>query len=331
MIFPPWLAAESTRLAAALERDQLPHALLIHGPFGVGRRLLAFRLADLLLGGGIGVPDPAQLDGGRVDDHWLQVHPDLRVLQPEEDKNKPGKFKKNIAVEQIRALIEFLSMTSHQGGAKVAIIAPAQAMNRHTANCLLKTLEEPSAGTYLILVAESVSGLPATIVSRCHRIRVPLPDSQVAVNWLSGIDPKVDWAGALELSAGAPLAALEWQQIDFPAIADKLELDILSLQQCTETPAMVAKRWVKYAQEPCLRWLFNRLGAEIRSQAGYRTPDSIAKSDIRRLQKSGETLNIEPSFAVLRQIGELRRLQGAGLNMELHLTDVLTRWYGAGQ
>ena len=331
MIFPPWLEADSARLAAMLERDQLPHALLILGPFGVGRRLLAFRLAEMLLGGGIGIPDPAQLDGGRVDDAWLQAHPDLRLLQPEEDKNKPGKFRKNITIEQVRALIEFLSMTSHQGGAKAVIIAPAQAMNRHTANCLLKTLEEPAAGNYLILVAESVSGLPATIVSRCHRVRVPQPDPQVAVDWLSAMDPMVDWSGALKLSAGAPLAALEWQRSDFPQIAAKLERDISALRQRTETPAMVAKRWVKYDPEPCLRWLFNRLGAEIRSQAGYEVPDSIKKPDIHRLQKSGETLNIEPSFAVLRQIGELRRAQGAGLNMELHLTDVLTLWYGAGQ
>jgi DNA polymerase-3 subunit delta' len=296
----------------------------------VGRRLLAFRLADLLLGGGIGIPDPVQLDGGRIDDEWLQVHPDLRVLQPEEDKNKPGKFRKNIAVEQVRELIDFLSMTSHQGGAKVAIIAPAQTMNRNTANCLLKTLEEPATDNYLILVAESVSGLPATIISRCHRIRVPQPKSQVAINWLNGSDAKVDWHSALELSAGAPLAALEWQRINFPEIVGKLEHDLSALRQCAETPAIVARRWVKYDQEPCLRWLFNRLGAEIRSQSGGQAPDSIKKPDNRHLQKPGETLNIDSAFAVLRQIGELRRLQGAGLNMELHLTDVLTWWYGSG-
>jgi DNA polymerase-3 subunit delta' len=266
-----------------------------------------------------------------VDDDWLQVHPDLRVLQPEEDQKKPGKYRKNITIDQVRALIEVLSLTSHQGGAKVTIISPAQAMNRHTANCLLKTLEEPTPGNYLILVAESVSALPATIVSRCHRVRVPQPDPQVAVDWLSGIDSKVDWVSVLELSAGAPLAALEWQRNGFPEIAEKLEQDISSLRNRTETPVMVARRWAKYDPEPCLRWLFNRLGAEIRSQAGYVEPDTMQKPDIRRLQKPGERLNIEPSFAVLRQIGELRRLQGAGLNMELHLTDVLARWYGNGQ
>jgi DNA polymerase-3 subunit delta' len=266
-----------------------------------------------------------------VDDDWLQAHPDLRVLQPGEDKNKPGKYRKNIDIEQVRTLIDFLSMTSHQGGAKVAIIAPAQAMNRHTANCLLKTLEEPAPGNYLILVAESVSALPATILSRCHRVRIPQPDRQIAVDWLGGIDSGVDWAGVLELSAGAPLAALEWQRIDFPQIADKLEQDISSLLNRSETPAVVARRWAKYDPEPCLRWLFNRLGADIRAQAGYVAPDTMQKPDIRRLQKPGEMLNIDSSFTVLRQIGELRRLQGAGLNMELHLTDVLTRWYGTGQ
>ena len=328
--FPSWLETESSRLTALLIRNQLPHALLIYGSVGVGRRLLAFRLADHLLDCGIGNPEPAQMDGGRIDDELTQSHPDFRVLQPEEDKNTPGKYKKNISVDQIRELIEFLSLTSHQSGAKVVMISPAQLMNISAANCLLKTLEEPAANNFIILVAESLHGLPPTIVSRCHRIRIPLPDRQVSCAWLSSINPDVDWPVMLDLSADAPLAALEWQRIDVPQLVVELERDLTALRSCAETPAMVAKRWVKYDQEPCLRWLFIRLGTEIRSYFDRGENGSKVKSQNRRLQKFSEMLNMEPSFAVLRQIGELRRLQGAGLNTELLLTDVLTRWYGHG-
>lgn len=320
MNLPLWLKTESERLAALLDRGQLPHAVLIHGPVGVGRRLLAFWLMEQLLEHTAGSPDPTRLGAGRIDEELLPVHPDFRLLQPLEDK-------KTISVAQVRELIEFLALTSHQSGAKVVIVAPAQAMTISAANCLLKTLEEPATNSFLILVADSLSRLPATIVSRCQRVRVALPDRQVAGKWLHGLEPDVDWQAALELSAGAPLAALEWQQIEFPQLVAKMTQDLSALQQRTKTPANVAKRWVKYDPEPCLRWLFNQLSAEIRTQIARHEHKPIAKPEVDRLQKSGETLNMESSFTVLRQIGELRRIQGSGLNFELHLTDVLTRWY----
>jgi len=323
MNLPIWLDAESRRLAALLDRDQLPHALLIHGPAGVGRRSLAFWLAELLLEHIARIPGPDQLGSGRLDDDALPLHADFRLLQPAEEK-------KTISVEQVRELIEFLSLTSHQSGAKVVIISPAQAMTHSAANCLLKTLEEPSASSYLILVAESLSRLPPTIVSRCHRIRVVKPNAEDAGNWLNGINPAVDWPSVLELSAGAPLAALELQRNKFPQLAEKLEVDLTALRQQTETPASVAKRWIKNKKIPesSLNWLAGKLSSDIRSQFENWNADFLAKSGHRHLQKPGETLNMEVRFEVLRQIGELHRLQDSGINSELHLTRVLTQWYG---
>jgi len=201
-------------------------------------------------------------------------------------------------------------------------------MNKEAANCLLKTLEEPAANSYLILVAEAPSRLPPTIVSRCHRVRLPLPGAHQAGLWLHDIDPGVDWQSLLELCGGAPLAALEWQQIGFPQLARELEQDLLQLRRRADTPASVARRWAKKEQASCLRWLFNRLGAELRSQLGQPATESVVKPDNRHLQKSAKMLNMEPSFAVLRQISELRRLQGSGLNAELQLANVLALWYG---
>jgi DNA polymerase III subunit delta' len=320
MKFPPWLEAESNRLATLLERKQLPHALLMHGPIGVGRRSLATWLALRLLGEGAAIPDFIQNHIEQSDEEAASTHPDFRLIEPEEGK-------KTIAIDQIRELIEALSLTSHQGGAKVVVISPAQAMTKEAANCLLKTLEEPTDNSYLILVVESLSRLPSTVISRCHRIRVALPDHQIAASWLNSIDPAVNWPVVLKLSAGAPLAALALQQTGFVALAEKLEQDLAALSQGNESAARVAKRWVKYDQEPCLRWLFYKLSAEIRAQYERCADESIEKPVPHRLQKSDETLNMESSFAALVRIGEMRHSQGSGLNMELHLTDVLTRWY----
>ncbi len=320
MKLPDWIIADSQRLERMIERDQLPHALLVHGPVGVGRRALAFWLAARLLGPAARVIDSIPLGSGRIDDEQLPGHPDFRLLQPLEDK-------KSISIEQVRELIGFLDLTSHQSGAKVALISPAQLMNHHTANCLLKTLEEPTARSYLILVAESLSRLPATIVSRCHQIRVPLPGRQEAVQWLQDIDQHIDWTPALDLSGGAPLTAARLQRLEFPQLAKKLEQDLRALRQRKETPVSIARSWGKNDEwELCLLWLFNRLSGEIRTKIEQRVAEDAENSRNRRLQKRTETLNMEPSFAVLRQIGEMRRLQGTGLNQELLLTDVLTRW-----
>ena len=320
---PAWLDAESRRLATLLDRDQLPHALLIHGPAGVGRRALAFWLVQRLLDRIEGIPRPEQLVSGRIDDDALPTHADFRLLQPLEDK-------KTISVDQVRELIGFLSLTSHQSGAKVVVVLPAQAMTRSAANCLLKTLEEPTTNSYLILVVEALSRLPSTIVSRCHRVRVAKPNAAAAGHWLHDIDPTVDWQNVLELSAGAPLAALELQRTEFPQLAKKLEIDLAALRQQTETPASVAKRWTqkKYDPESCLRWLSGKLSTEIRSQFDGCNADFPAKPGHHRLQKPGEMLNMEARFVSLRQIGELLRLQGTRLNAELYLAEVLTRWYG---
>ena len=109
-----------------------------------------FWLVERLLGPNARLPDPNPLGSGRIDDELLPSHPDFRFLQPAEDKQ-------TISIDQVRELIEFLTLTSHQHGAKVAVIAPAQAMTAPAADCLLKTLEEPTAGSYLVLIAESLS------------------------------------------------------------------------------------------------------------------------------------------------------------------------------
>jgi len=320
MNLPPWLEAESNRLATLLERNQLPHALLIHGPIGVGRRSLATWLAQRLLGEDAEIPDFIGLHPEQSDDELASRHPDFSLIAPEEDK-------KTISVNQIRELIGFLSLTSHQGGAKVVVVSPAQAMTREAANCLLKTLEEPTDNSYLILIVEAPSRLPATVISRCHRIRVALPDQPIAASWLHSIDPTVDWPEVLKLSAGAPLAALALHHSGFVKIVEKLETDLAALRQGTESAARIAKRWVKFDQEPCLRWLAYKLSAEIRAQYERCADESIQKPVQHRLQKGFETLNMEPDFAALVRIGEMRYSQGSGLNMELHLTEVLTRWY----
>ncbi|HEY5308800.1 MAG TPA: DNA polymerase III subunit delta', partial [Casimicrobiaceae bacterium] len=121
-----------------------------------------------------------------------------------------------IPVERIRTLIDWVQLTSHRGRAKVAVIVPAEALHSSAANALLKTLEEPPAGTYLLLVAHQPGRIPATLRSRCRRVPAPQPDTAAALAWLTAEGVK-DAASVLAQAGGAPLSALvmadaEWQK-----------------------------------------------------------------------------------------------------------------------
>jgi len=203
---PPWLDATATTMLE--QRDRWPHALLITGAQGIGKHLLALHLAQALL-----CETPAA--GGRacgrcVACNWVErgTHPDLRVIAPvtydDEGNATPADV---IAVDAIRDLIAFALLSSHRGGAKVAVIAPAETLNASAANALLKTLEEPPPGTSLILVSSQPGRLPATITSRCHRFAAAIPDRAAAVAWLTG-EKIVHPERALALAGGAPLRAV---------------------------------------------------------------------------------------------------------------------------
>ena len=138
------------------------------------------------------------------------THPDLQLIEPvtydEEGNRTPADA---INVERVRELIEFSQLSPHRQRAKVGLIAPAEAMNAAAANALLKTLEEPPAGTFLLLVSHQPARLPPTIVSRCRRLPAPEPDRAAAAAWLAqnGIgnaDPEL----VLAQAGGAPLFAL---------------------------------------------------------------------------------------------------------------------------
>ena len=209
----PWmpLLPWQTRVAAELlaRRESFPHALLIHGPRGIGKHALALGLAQGL------ICETPCADGTAcgvcAGCHYAIAgqHPDLRRLELQRIDEETGDLVAvdQIAIDRVRGLIEFAALTSHRQRAKVAIIAPAERMNPAAANALLKTLEEPQPGTYLILVSSEPARLAPTIVSRCRKLLAPQPSTDEARSWLAAqgvTGPEM----ALAQAGGAPLAAL---------------------------------------------------------------------------------------------------------------------------
>ena len=188
---------------------------MLAGPRGLGKRAFACVLAQGIL---CRSPQPdGEPCGVCASCHLFESrsHPDFRLVEPADDEpatepalgGTPGlRGPRVIMVSQVRALADFLAITSHLGGAKVVLIQPADRMHISAANALLKTLEEPMPGTVFLLVADRPHRLPPTVRSRCFRIDFQIPPRDMALDWLAAkrtIDPEV----ALAQAGFAPLAA----------------------------------------------------------------------------------------------------------------------------
>lgn len=200
-----WQKSQWQQLTQQFSRGSLAHAYLIQGESGLGKSGFVRNLARWMLCQDQGIDQAC----GECRDCLLGEetnHPDISVVTVEEGS-------KEIKIEQIRALSSFLSMTSHTGGAKIAIIEKAERLNTNAANALLKTLEEPSKNTYLFLVSELPGRLKATIRSRCQKLLFNKPSDQLSRDWIRDqIDPMETDARIQELhlaAGGRPLLAVE--------------------------------------------------------------------------------------------------------------------------
>jgi DNA polymerase-3 subunit delta' len=236
--FSPWQQRAYDQAVAALDTGRLGHGLLICGPAGLGKRAVADRLARHVLAGG----DPV----ARIRNAQLiaaGTHPDLHVVSfvPTKDGSK---LRTEIVIEQMRELSQKLSLTPQYGAAQVAIVDPADSINRAACNALLKTLEEPAAGRYLWLVSAQPARLPATIRSRCQRMEFKLPPHDEALAWLRTQGHSAKDAGeALEAARGHPGLADQWLREGGLALRKAVAGDLDKLERGEIAVIETAQRW----------------------------------------------------------------------------------------
>ncbi|MEX3605980.1 MAG: DNA polymerase III subunit delta' [Burkholderia sp.] len=217
MIYP-WQTEDWDRLQAL--RAAWPHALLLHGQAGIGKLHFAQHLAQGFL-----CESPLPRDdnpcGKCTACTWFEQgnHPDYRIVLPEglagevsgaaadEGGKKTRTPSKEIKIEQVRGLLDFVGVSSHRGGARVVVLYSAEALNVAAANALLKTLEEPPSGVLFLLVSARLDRLLPTIISRCQQWPMTLPSAVAAKAWLAA-QRVPDAATLLAEAGGASLAAL---------------------------------------------------------------------------------------------------------------------------
>ncbi len=285
-------------------QDRLPHAALLIGPVGVGKRSTAAWMARQKLGLECRAPVPV---------HPLVIpeHADLQWLAPPEDKQAIG-------IEQIRNLVADLGLTSYEGRGKVAVIEPANAMTVNAANSLLKTLEEPPGDTLLILVADRVGRLPATIFSRCQRLDFAPPSTAAALQWLDQVHPGAAWADALHVAGGAPLAAIP--ALDELETASALTRDLNELGRGSGSVTEIAARWAKLDPLFVLNWLA-QLVRQVAVAALTERAQGLAidQSVLRRMDRRN-------LFCYLDIINRLRGQAAGSYNVQLTMEGLLIDW-----
>ena len=220
----PWHDAPLRDLLG--RREKLPHALLLYGRQGIGKVVFARAIAQSLL---CESPHQSVACGACAACGWFTHgnHPDFRELMPEalgvdeadaetiaDPDAKEKKKSKEIKVEQIRDIADFMTLSTHRDGYRVLLIHPAETLNANAANSLLKTLEEPPPRTLILLVTDQIGRLLATIKSRCQRVMLPAPDEATALAWL-----KTQGLGDADIAfgqaGGAPLSALAFADADY--------------------------------------------------------------------------------------------------------------------
>ncbi len=302
----PWLTPLREKLSALQDQGRLPHGLLLTGSRGVGQPEIGTWLGARLLcrapvAGACGDCADCRLflAGNHPDFRWIGVLPD----------------RKEISIEQVRQLSQALAMRSYRGGAKVAVIAPAEAMNTKAFNALLKTLEEPTQETYLVLAAGRIDRMPRTVLSRCMRLRLPLPDPHDALDWLERQGEGERSPALLSLAGGAPFLAAEYAAAGLGALDAEMQGAIAAAVDGRLDFVTFADVCAKDSPAARLAWLENWLMQCLRQAAAG--SDLVNNNRLPWLRQPGIETKIRAGHDLLDQLRDARRQAGGPLNLQL--------------
>jgi DNA polymerase-3 subunit delta' len=315
-------------------RARMPHAILFHGEAGIGKADFIEAFAQSLLCEAVLADGHAC--GACASCGWFAQHnhPDYRRVRPEALEDEPpegddeGAAKsstkaaktpsKEIKIEQIRALADFMNISTHRQGLRVVVLYPAEALNTPASNALLKTLEEPPPGTVFLLASNSLERLLPTILSRCRKFGLPMPDHAAALAWLKeqGLADADSW---LREQGGAPLAALAQStsdnREDMEALLQLLaspsvEAALKTADKLSKSPLPALVSWVQ-------RWLYDvfsyKLSGNIRYYPRYQ----------KQLAALAGRVSTASLMRAIKSANERRAIAAHPLSPKLFLEDML--------
>lgn len=217
-------------------QQRLHHALLLAGPAGIGKAVLIQALAQRMLCQASNAPC-----GQCKSCHLFQAghHPDFLQLNVDN----------SIGVDAVREVAVFFQQSAQQGGVKLVSVPYAHKMTEAASNALLKTLEEPGNGCFLLLQTDHPQRLLPTIISRCQQWPLATPSNEDALAFLALQTNEQLPSELLVLSSGAPYVVYDWwRQGQIPLILDGLAL----LRNMLGQPAQITSKVQKLESLPML-------------------------------------------------------------------------------
>lgn len=342
----PWQGPAWSQLQQMLPR--LPHALLIHGPRGTGKTVFAERFAQALL---CQRPDT----GGHACNAcasctWFvqYSHPDYRRVRPAlldaesassdsaegaDDDNEAAGEKpaarssktpsKDIRIVQVRALADFINMSTHRQGRRVILLYPAETLNHIAANALLKMLEEPSPSTVFLLVTDSIDRLLPTILSRCRKFPMGEPPRAQSLQWLQSVGVK-NAPALLAEQGGAPLRAQEMADSELRGAVDELLLHLAT--PGTEAAIKTAERLQKIPLATLVasmqRWIHDLFLLKLSGRIRY------YPSHEKQLAALAKRSDIAGLAGAVKSFNDRRAIADHPMSARLFIEDMLLEYAG---
>ncbi len=314
----PWQLQHWQQCQRRLAANTFPHALLLSGEQGLGKRHFAECLTKSLLCSNPQENGIACGDCQTCHLYSAGTHPDYRLIAQEEDSNQ-------IKVDQVRTLTEFMTLSRQYAHHKIALICDADTMNRNAANSLLKTLEEPPAWALIILITSQPARLPATVRSRCQKLHFSIPGSSQSLQWLQqqATDGQHDIEQLLRLAGGVPLKALDFLQGDKLEIRQDIFKSFTTMLRGETSPVSVAKQWTTHDPGMIINWLVSWVADALRlnfdaQDARLENPD-VSEG----LNSLAKRVDLTKLFELHADLLQYRRSLGGSLNQTLLMEEIL--------
>lgn len=313
-----------TQLCLMQQEDRIPHAMLFCGTDGVGKSLVAEALAAAIL---CHAPVHNQACGHCKACRALAAgtHPDFFQIQPEsETKATPA-----IRIEAVRKLQEEIARIPLFSERRVVIMQEADKMNEAAANCLLKTIEEPSGQIVFILLTSRPSALLDTIISRCMRVEFGIlqPEELVAILHQQGIEEPL--AGKLaSIADGSVSKALAMQDEELLNLqAQAFDLASAAGTLGVEQLLQLAKEMSNHSREKLIQWL-GFLAMIYRDLLMLYSGSGLPlynQSDIDRLSSLLNKYHQQELLQLLQLVQDYQKRLGSNVNTQLCLEGFLIR------
>lgn len=322
MIYP-WLEDTWQQYLQYLADERLTHAILVSGPPAIGKLEFCRTYIQRM---NCTNPGPQGHPCGACENCHLitaGTHPDVRLVNTEEAEGSDRS--EQVRVDDIREINRFMALSRQQGRFKVVCINRAHRMNINAANALLKTLEEPPAGSVLFLVSHRIEGLPATIRSRCQIWRFGMPDPALALHWLQEKAASPAWQDLLGACGGRPLLAWESYDSGLGKMRVAFYEQLHALMAGRETVTAISSRLRNEDPERVTEWLQAWCGDLIRCRF-RKHPETIENPDVlESLQNLAQQATPHSLFDCLDRLVESRRIVSASMNQRLFIENMLVQ------